>query len=35
MPEARAQENEMVESIREIRKEVKGISERLGGILIE
>jgi hypothetical protein len=32
MPEARARENEIVESIREIRKDVKGISERLGEI---
>lgn len=32
MPEARAQENEIVESIREIRKDVKGINERLGGM---
>jgi transcriptional regulator with XRE-family HTH domain len=32
MPEARAKENEIVESIREIRKDVKGINERLGGV---
>jgi FtsZ-binding cell division protein ZapB len=32
MPEARTQENEIVESIREIRKEVKGINERLRGM---
>jgi hypothetical protein len=32
MPEARARENEIVESIREIRKDVKGIRERLGEI---
>jgi transcriptional regulator with XRE-family HTH domain len=31
MPEARAQENEIVESIREIKKDLKGISERLKG----
>lgn len=32
MPEARPQENEIVESIREIKKDVKGINERLNGI---
>jgi len=31
MPEARTPENEIVESIREIKKDVKGINERLGG----
>ena len=31
MPESRPQENEIVESIREIKKDVKGINERLGG----
>lgn len=32
MPEARTPENEIVESIREIKKDVKGINERLNGM---
>jgi len=32
MPEARTPENEIVESIRKIKKDVKGINERLKGL---